>query len=68
MMTCARGAWPSDVAIDGWQEASLVVRYKVRFKLFTLDNTLVTRKLGALQGRDRDIVREPPERVLAASA
>ncbi len=65
MITSAGGDWPSDVAIQGWREAGLNVPCKVRFKLFTLDDTLIVRKLGTLSKRDGEAVKEALARVLA---
>ena len=42
MITSAGSDWPSDVKIQGWREAGLNVPCKVRFKLFTLVDTLMT--------------------------
>ena len=67
MITSARSDWPSDVAIQGWQEAGLAVPCKVRFKLFTLDDALVFRKLGTLSMADRNAVRYALGRVLAST-
>ena len=44
--------WPMDVPIDA-AKAGLNTPSKVRMKLFTLDNRLVLRKLGALSESDR---------------
>lgn len=58
MITSSKGKWPSDVSIQDWQKASLGTPCKVRFKLFTLDNTLVLRKIGVLSARDgRAVIR-----------
>ena len=64
MITSARTDWPSDVAIRDWQEAGLSVPCKVRFKLFTLDDALVLRKLGTLSVPDRDAIRSALRQVL----
>ena len=56
MITSARSDWPSDVGIQGWREAGLKVPCKVRFKLFTLDVTLIVRKLGTLPKPDGEAV------------
>lgn len=56
MITSTAGNWPSDVVIQSWREAGLTVPCKVRFKLFTLDNAMIFRKIGALQERDRKAV------------
>ena len=65
MITSARGDWPSDVTIGGWREAGLSVPCKVRFKLFTLDDDLIVRKVGTLVERDSAAVSEALGRVLA---
>ena len=65
MITSAGGDWPSDVAIQGWREAGLNVPCKIRLKLFTLDDTLIVRKLGTLSKRDGEAVRKALKRVLA---
>jgi mRNA interferase MazF len=67
MITSARGDWPSDVAIRDWRQAGLDVPCKVRFKLFTLDDSLIVRKLWTLSRGDGEVVREALGRVLAAS-
>ena len=65
MITSAGSDWPSDVAIQGWREAGLNVPCKVRFKLFTLDDALIVRKLGTLSRRDAEVVRKALGRVMA---
>ncbi len=65
MITSAASDWPSDVAIHGWHQAGLSVPCKVRFKLFTLDDSLIVRKLGTLSRTDREVVSEALCRVLA---
>ena len=64
MITSTAGEWPSDVAIRGWREAGLNVPCKVRLKLFTLDHTLIARRLGALSKRDGAAVRAALHRFL----
>ena len=66
MITSARSDWPSDVAIRGWREAGLNLPCKVRFKLFTLDRTLLTRKLGTLSKQDGEAVKKALGRILAS--
>ena len=56
MITSAGTDWRSDVAIHDWREAGLNVTCKVRFKLFTLDDKLIVRKLGTLSKRDGEAV------------
>ncbi len=64
MITSARSRWPSDVAIRGWREAGLTTPCKVRFKLFTLDDALIVRKVGTLSQRDSKAVRNALSRFL----
>ena len=67
MITSAGSDWPSDVEIQGWRDAGLNVPCKVRFKLFTLDDTLIVRKLGTLSKRDGEAVKQALGRVLASN-
>ena len=65
MITSARSAWPSDIAIRDWRQAGLHVPCRVRLKLFTLDDALLVRKLGALSKRDGQAVADALSRSLA---
>lgn len=65
MITSTSGEWPSDVIIDNWREAGLTVPCKVRFKLFTLDDDRVLRKLGTLAPRDCQAVGSALSRWIA---
>ncbi len=67
MITSAGSDWPSDVAIQDWREAGLNVPCKVRFKLFTLNDTLIVRKLGTLSKRDGEAVKKALGRVLVSN-
>ena len=64
MITSVRSDWPSDVALKGWRDAGLNVPCKVRFKLFTVDDALIVRKIGVLSQRDRRAVKEAVSRFL----
>ena len=64
MITTTAVAWPSDVVLRGWQEAGLNAPCKVRFKLFTLDHSLIVRRLGTLSKRDGAAVRDALNRIL----
>jgi mRNA interferase MazF len=55
--TAARSRWPQDVPLADGAAAGLSEASIVRVKLFTLDNRLVSRKIGALSARDRQAVR-----------
>jgi mRNA interferase MazF len=56
--TAAKSHWPTDVPIGDADAAGLRAASLVRLKLFTLDNRLVSRKIGALSPRDRSAVRK----------
>ena len=66
MITSAPGEWPGDVTIRAWREAGLSVPCKVHFKLFTLDDGRVLRKLGTLAPGDRQAVGGALSRWIAA--
>ena len=68
MITSAGGEWSSDVALRDWHEAGLSVPCRVRLKLFTLDDTLILRKAGALSERDAEAVKNSLLRFLAMDA
>ena len=64
MITTARdSSWPSDTKITDRDAAGLKARSVVRLKMFTLDNDLLVRRIGALAEEDRTKVR----RVLIAT-
>ena len=65
MITTTAVEWPSDVALRSWREAGLNAPCKVRFKLFTLDCTLIVRRLGALTKRDGAAATDALRRFLA---
>ena len=67
MITSSGSDWPSDVPIEGWREAGLRVFCKVRFKLFTLDDALIVRKLGTLSKQDGEGVKKALGLVLASN-
>ena len=56
--TAARSSWPSDHLIADLGLAGLRVTCVVRFKLFTLENRLLDRRIGALGPGDRDAVTQ----------
>ena len=51
--TRAHRGWPGDVEIEGLGQAGLPLPCIVRLKLFTLDNRLLTKRLGSLSEVDR---------------
>lgn len=50
--------WPLDCTLDNLQAAGLRTPSKVRFKLFTLDHSLVRGMLGRLDQADEGNVRQ----------
>ncbi len=48
----ANASWPLDACIDDGQSAGLRAASVVRMKLFTLDNRLIIKKIGALASTD----------------
>ena len=64
MITTSRLMWPSDVVIEEWHHAGLIVPCKVRFKLFTLDHALIIRRIGAMHPRDGQRVKNVLSRLL----
>ncbi len=55
--TAAHTKWPGDVPIRDLEKTGLPAPSIVRWKLFTLDNSLVLRRVGALSTRDRATCR-----------
>jgi mRNA interferase MazF len=55
--TAAHAKWPGDVNIQDLKRTGLPVPSLVRWKLFTLDSSLVLRRSGALSTRDRATCR-----------
>jgi mRNA interferase MazF len=54
----ARSSWPFDVPITDLASAGLSKGGVIRMKLFTLDQSLVLRRIGALGEGDRATVRD----------
>ena len=50
--------WKLDIQLTGIAEAGLRSPSIVRFKLFTLDDNLIDRKIGKLNSRDRQNVKQ----------
>lgn len=69
MITSAAGSsWPSDVTIEDGQSAGLVKRSVLRWKLFTMPNNLIIRKLGKLSTSDEARVVDGSMRILPQPA
>lgn len=45
--------WPLDMVISDLKAAGINSPSKVRFKLFTIDNNLIVKKIGSLSQSDR---------------
>ncbi len=60
----AEPPWPADRRIGDLAAAGLPVPCIVRLKLFTLDNSLIEKKLGSLGPKDRTAVRDNLESIL----
>ncbi len=56
--TATHSPWPDDVAIRDLEAAGLPAESVVRWKLFTLDASLVLRTAGALSSQDRTACRK----------
>lgn len=54
--TAAHSKWPSDITIHDLQRAGLKHRSVIRWKLFTLPNEIILKRLGNLAERDRQNV------------
>ena len=50
-------SWPGDSQIRDYKNAGLKVPCLVRFKLFTLDNLMILRKIGHLTHNDANQIR-----------
>lgn len=53
MVTSTAEQWPGDHPIASLKAAGLRVPCKVRLKLFTLENQLISRRIGSLARADR---------------
>ncbi|MEN0057536.1 MAG: type II toxin-antitoxin system PemK/MazF family toxin [Bdellovibrio sp.] len=53
MVTSVTSAWPLDVEIKDLESAGLNSASKMRMKIFTLDETFILRKAGALSSTDQ---------------
>lgn len=63
--TKSHAPWPGDCPIEDFQEAGLSLPCIIRPKLFTLDNRLILRRMGALGAKDAERARELLRSVLA---
>ena len=51
--TSGHSPWPLDMAISDLEAAGINSPSKVRFKLFTIDNNLIVKKIGFFSQSDR---------------
>ncbi len=58
--------WPADTPLANFQSAGLKVSCLVRFKIFTLDNRLILKKIGHLAETDTEAVAIHMHAVLGA--
>jgi mRNA interferase MazF len=66
MITSASGtSWSSDVGVKDLETAGLPTPSVIRFKLFTLDNRVIIRKLGKLSTTDAGAFHDALKPVLA---
>jgi mRNA interferase MazF len=55
-MITSAGNWAFDIEVGDLKAAGLTSPCKIRMKLFTLDASLVDKKIGGLGNQDRDVV------------
>ena len=61
--TVNHAPWSLDTVIEELDSTGLNAPSKIRFKLFTLDNNLIVKKIGSLSKSDRNAVRESMKQV-----
>lgn len=65
MITTGIGStWPSDLPISDKASAGLLHDSVVRWKLFTLPNSIILKQLGRLGERDRSAAKRMSRRIL----
>lgn len=62
--SAAQSSWPNDVVLQEWKRIGLPHASIVRSKLFTLDERLVLRRVGALEPQDREHVIQALQKCL----
>jgi mRNA interferase MazF len=67
MITSGEHPWKSDVPIIHWREAGLTGRCVLRFKIFTLPQSMVLGRIGALIRSDRLVVGTRFSEVMAGA-
>ena len=66
MITTARLSWPTDSPLTNLTSCGLSRPCVVRFKLFTLDNRLIVKRIGHLTDGDKDQVAQTLHAILPA--
>jgi mRNA interferase MazF len=64
--SAAHSAWPSDLAISNAANSGLLHNSTIRWKLFTLPNHLIVRRIGLLGDKDLQAVGAAARRYFAA--
>ena len=62
--TSTHSPWPLDVPIVDLSSTGLNVASIVRMKLFTLDHTLIIKKIGTLSPNDQTVVQKALKKLL----
>ena len=66
MVTSAeRSRWQNDCVLEAWSEAGLQKPSIVRWKVFTLDDSLIVRRRGRLKDNDLSSIREALAQVVS---
>lgn len=65
--TVAHPAWTLDTAIKDLDSSGIKAPSIIRFKLFTLDNELIIKKIGSLSNYDRTVVTQRMRKVFNLS-
>ncbi len=62
--TASNTNWHNDVSITDLEKAGLPVPSVVRFKLFSLDNRVILKKIGEFSAKDKVIFGQAFEKIL----
>jgi mRNA interferase MazF len=65
--TASRSTWQDDIVLEDGAAAGLSHASLIRWKMFTLPNELIMRKVGALSNADRSRVIESAKQIFGAS-
>jgi mRNA interferase MazF len=65
MITSGKNSeWVGDTALTHWKSAGLLKPCYVRLKFFTLDNGLISKKVGELSAKDKDSVKKAVRKII----